>query len=95
MNYPNYKLIQDLRLKYSGYGIKTMTQTEVLDLINHTNEAWKDEEKKAATLRADNAKLREALDVMVYTVDGLVPDKSRTVKDAIAIARRVLEEANA
>lgn len=48
-----------------------------------------------AALRADNAKLREALDVMVYTVDGLVPDKSRTVKDAIAIARRALEEANA
>ena len=44
------------------------------------------------TLKAQNKKLREALQVLTFVVDGLVPDKGQTVKDAIALARTALQE---
>jgi len=52
--------------------------------------AIKKDANELAALRAENAKLREALEVMVYTVDGLVPNKSKTVKDALNVARAAL-----
>jgi len=34
--------------------------------------------------------LATALETLAYTVDGLVPEKSRTVKDALSVARAAL-----
>ena len=43
------------------------------------------------TERVSNADaLATALETLAYTVDGLVPEKSRTVKDALSVARAAL-----
>ena len=38
MKYPDKELIGMLRAQYSGEGIESMTQVQIMDLINHTTE---------------------------------------------------------
>jgi hypothetical protein len=70
--YPDIELIEKLRLKYSGYGIKTMTQEEILDLVNHTNELALDRSKEISAQAETIKKFLEGIEKLESRIDCLL-----------------------
>jgi uncharacterized protein YhaN len=59
---PDYKLIQELRNRYLGQGVDSLTRSEVCDLINHLHEAVSDKDQTIADLRTQLAELAQCRD---------------------------------
>jgi len=66
---PDYKLIQELRNRYLGQGVDSLTRSEACDLINHLHEAVSDKDQTIADLRAQLAELKEKNEEWEQTFD--------------------------